>query len=99
MRRMGKITIFTCIGLLSLALIAILAISAFVIKRPATATPVITEVKPYEWNKVKLDGKVISSDGSEYFIWNKKGRLITGSSSFPGEGPVGMPKAPRTQSS
>lgn len=72
MRRMGKITIFTCIGLLSLALIAILAISAFVIKRPATATPVITEVKPYEWNKVKLDGNVISSDGSEYFIWNKR---------------------------
>ncbi|MBY3620181.1 hypothetical protein HGO21_11560 [Acinetobacter sp. CUI P1] len=73
MRRVGKITIFTSIGLLGLVLIAILAISAFVIKRPETTTPVITEVKPYEWNKVKLDGNVISSDGSEYFIWNKKG--------------------------
>lgn len=99
MRRMGKITIFTCIGLLSLALIAILAISAFVIKRPTTATPVITEVKPYEWNKVKLDGNVISSDGSEYFIWNKKGETNNWIIFFSGEGSVGMPKAPRTPSS
>lgn len=67
MRKMRKITIFTGIGLFSLVLIAMFAISAFVIKRPATTTPVIAEVKPYKWNKVTLDGNVISSDGSEYF--------------------------------
>ncbi|WNS46393.1 pectin acetylesterase-family hydrolase [Paenibacillus sp. MMS20-IR301] len=73
MRKIRKFTIYTGIGLLSLILIAVAAVSAFVIKRPATTTPVITEVKPYEWNKVKLSGNAISSDGSEYFLWNKTG--------------------------
>lgn len=73
MRKLGKIAIFTGIGLLSLILIAVVAINAFVIKRPATTTTQIAEVKPYKWNKVKLDGNVISSDGSEYFLWSKKG--------------------------
>ncbi|WP_342480099.1 pectin acetylesterase-family hydrolase [Paenibacillus sp. FSL L8-0340] len=73
MRRIGKITMFTGIGLLSLILIAVLVISTFVIKRPATTASELAEVKPYKWNKVKLDGNVISSDGSEYFLWNKKG--------------------------
>lgn len=98
MRRIGKITMFTGIGLLSLILIAVLAISAFVIKRPVTTTSELAEVKPYKWNKVKLDGNVISSDGSEYFLWNKKGKTITGLSSFPEAGPVGMPKAPSIRS-
>lgn len=73
MRRMRKITIFTGIGLLSLILIGLVAVNAWVIKRPVTTTPVIAEVKPYEWNKVRLGGNALSSDGSEYFIWNKTG--------------------------
>ncbi|NQX49793.1 hypothetical protein HQN87_31320 [Paenibacillus tritici] len=73
MSRMKKITIFTGVGLLSVVVIAIVAVYAFVIRRPVTITPVIAEVKPYEWNKVKLGGNVLSSDGSPYFIWNKTG--------------------------
>ncbi|MFC3746059.1 pectin acetylesterase-family hydrolase [Paenibacillus sp. GCM10012306] len=72
MRKLAKITIFTGVGLLSLILIAVVLISAFVIKRP-TAIPELADVKPYKWNKMNLDGNVISSDGSEYFLWNKKG--------------------------
>lgn len=73
MRKMRNIIIFTGIGLLSLILIALVAVNAWVIQRPVTTTPVIAEVKPYEWNKVKLGGNALSSDGSEYFIWNKTG--------------------------
>lgn len=72
MRRLGRITLFTGIGLLSLMIVAVVGVSAFVIKRPTTVQQ-IADVKPYKWNKVKLDGNVISSDGSEYFLWNKKG--------------------------
>lgn len=99
MRKMRKITIFTGIGLFSLVLIAMFAISAFVIKRPATTTPVIAEVKPYKWNKVTLDGNVISSDGSEYFLWNKKGENNNWIIFFPVAEPAGMPKVPHTPSS
>ncbi|ETT79742.1 pectinacetylesterase [Paenibacillus sp. FSL R7-277] len=73
MSRMKKITIFTGIGLLSVVVIAIVAVYAFVIQRPVTTIPVIAEAKPYEWNKVKLGGNTLSSDGSEYFIWTKTG--------------------------
>ncbi|WP_175406341.1 pectin acetylesterase-family hydrolase [Bacillus sp. FJAT-27264] len=72
MKKLAKITIFTGVGLLSLILIAVVLISAFVIKRPTTI-PELADVKPYKWNKMNLGGNVISSDGSEYFLWNKKG--------------------------
>ncbi|MFD2876544.1 hypothetical protein ACFTAO_12165 [Paenibacillus rhizoplanae] len=39
MSRMKKITIFTGVGLLSVVVIAIVAVYAFVIRRPVTTTP------------------------------------------------------------
>lgn len=93
MSRMKKITIFTGIGLLSVVVIAIVAVYAFVIQRPVTSTPVITEAKPYEWNKVKLGGNTLSSDGSEYFIWTKTGESNNWIIFFPAAGSAGMPGA------
>lgn len=73
MSKMQKILLYTGVGIVSLVGLAVLAVYAFVIQRPATATSVIAEVKPYQWNKVKLGGNTLSSDGSEYFIWTKNG--------------------------
>ncbi|WP_238654791.1 pectinacetylesterase family protein [Paenibacillus piscarius] len=73
MSKMRKIMLYTGVGIVSLVGLATLAVYAFVIQRPATTTHVIAEVKPYQWNKVRLGGNTLSSDGSEYFIWTKNG--------------------------
>lgn len=93
MRKMKRITLITGIGLMSLIGIAVLAVNSFVIQRPVTTTAVIAEVKPYEWNKVKLGGNTLSSDGSEYFIWTKTGESNNWIFFFPVAVSAGMPGA------
>ncbi|WP_234405598.1 pectinacetylesterase family protein [Paenibacillus sp. IHBB 10380] len=72
MRKLGKITKVFVISLLCVIIVSSVAIYAFAIKRPTTI-PVMADTKPYKWNKVTLGEKVLSSDGSEYYLWTKKG--------------------------
>lgn len=72
MRRLGKITKLLVISLLCVIIVGTVAIYAFAIKRPTTI-PDVADTKPYKWNKVTLGEKVLSSDGSEYYLWTKKG--------------------------
>ncbi|GGD77055.1 pectinacetylesterase family protein [Paenibacillus nasutitermitis] len=63
----------SAIGLLGAAVVGSIAVYAVAAKKKPPILPPAAEAKPYKWNRVELDGNVLSSDGSEYHLLTKKG--------------------------
>ncbi|MBW4083013.1 pectin acetylesterase-family hydrolase [Paenibacillus sp. S150] len=72
MKRLSKFIKFAVITVLSFLILSLIAVYAFVIKRPA-AVQEMADAKPYKWNKISLGPEAVSSDGSEYHLLSKKG--------------------------
>ena len=59
-------------GLCLLIGLSALGIYLFIVEKPADNVP-LTAIQPYQWNKIDLNIGTVSSDGSPYYVWARKG--------------------------